>query len=229
MGVKENNYVPALGFHFLTPLYDAIVRITTRERRFKQALITQASLLPGQRVLDLACGTGTLSVWAKRRQPGAEIVGLDGDPAVLSIAEAKSRAAGVAITFHHGLSHELPYPNAHFDRILTSLFFHHLLPEEKWRTAQDLLRVLKPGGELHVADWGKPANNVMRTLFLPVQWLDGFANTNDNLQGKLMPMFENCGFVNVSEREHFNTSLGTLRLFSAVKPLKHNITEHPQT
>ena len=225
IGKQQDNYVPALGFHFLTPVYDLVVRKTTRERRFKQALIEQAGIQPGQRVLDVACGTGTLSIWAKQRQPIAEMVGVDGDPAVLSIAERKAKVAGVAFVFNQALSYALPYPDAHFDRVLTSLFFHHLSSEDKQRTARELLRVLKPGGELHVADWGKPANGLMRVLYLPVQWLDGYSNTEDNARGWLMPMFEATGFVNLQERAHFNTSLGTLRLFSAARPLPQTTQE----
>tara|TARA_R110002110_G_scaffold408762_1_gene630593 strand:+ start:6025 stop:6717 length:693 start_codon:yes stop_codon:yes gene_type:complete len=222
---KEDNYVPALKFHFLTPVYDLVVRSTTRERRFKQALIAQAAVRPGQRVLDLACGTGTLSIWAKQRQPSAELVGVDGDPAILGIAERKAKAAGVAVVFDQAMSYALPYPDAHFDRVLTSLFFHHLSWEDKQRTARELLRVLKPGGELHVADWGKPANGLMRVLYLPVQWLDGYSNTEENAKGRLMPMFKATGFIDVQERDHFNTLLGTLRLFTAVRPLPEKIQE----
>ena len=74
-------YIPALKFTWLTPLYDFVVATTTREKRFKQRLLQQASLQPGWDVLDLGCGTGTLALWAKQAQPAARIVGLDGDPA----------------------------------------------------------------------------------------------------------------------------------------------------
>lgn len=219
MMVENDTFVPALRFHFLTSAYDAVVRLSTRERRFKTALIEQADILPSQSVLDLACGTGTLSIWVKQRFPDVEVFAIDGDPAILARAAHKARSAHVDIAFEQGLSHALPYPDDHFDRVLSSLFFHHLSWEGKQRTAQELLRVLKPGGELHVADWGQPANPLMRLLFRPIQWLDGMANTQDNASGKLIPMFEANGFANLYERRHFNTAFGTLRLFSATKPL----------
>ena len=62
----EPKYVPALGYHWLTPYYDAVVGTTTRERSFKHALIKQAGFEPGQQVLDLASGTGTLAIWIKQ-------------------------------------------------------------------------------------------------------------------------------------------------------------------
>jgi ubiquinone/menaquinone biosynthesis C-methylase UbiE len=88
---SRDTYVPALAFDRLTPLFDSVVRVTTREQTFKRRLLDQAAIAPGERVLDLGCGTGTLALMAKRRQPDAELVGLDGDPAILERARAKAR------------------------------------------------------------------------------------------------------------------------------------------
>jgi len=215
---KQSRYVPALRFRWLTPFYDLVVSSTTRERRFKQALIKQARFEPGQRVLDLACGTGTLAIWIKQHEPQAEIYGVDGDPAILSLAARKAQKSNVVVRFDHALSYCLPYPADRFDRVVSSLFFHHLMWEDKERTAQELFRVLKPGAELHVADWGRPTSALMRGLFLFIQLLDGFKNTQDNVLGKLVAAFENAGFVAVTQRQTFSTLFGTMTLYSAVKP-----------
>jgi len=215
----DQSYVPALGYHWLTPLYDVVVRTTTRERRFKDALIGQACFTPGQRVLDLASGTGTLAIWIKQHEPLLDITGVDIDPAVIARATRKARTANVTVNFARALSHDLPYPAAHFDRVVSSLFFHHLNWQDKSRTAQELFRVLKPGGELHVADWGRPANVAMRGLFLMIQCLDGFGTTRDNAAGRLVSLFKGVGFVDVSERQTFSTIFGTLALYRAVKPV----------
>lgn len=211
-------FVPALGRAWLTPYYDVVVRTTTRERRFKRTLIEQAGLEPGQRVLDLATGTGTLSIWMKEHQPSLDIAAVDGDPAILSIASGKAAKVNADVRWIEALSTELPFPDAHFDRVVSSLFFHHLTPANKARTAGEAFRVLKPGGELHVADWGLPAGPLMRGLFLTIQLLDGFENTRDNLEGKLIPLFEQAGFVNVGQRQAFNTIYGTMALYAAVRP-----------
>lgn len=215
---SESKYVPALSFHWLTPYYDAVVGTTTRERSFKQALIKQARFAPGQHVLDLGSGTGTLVIWIKQHQPQASVTGVDGDLAILSLASRKAQKADVSVQFDHALSYSLPYPAAHFDRVVSSLFFHHLSWENKERTAQELFRVLKPGAELHVADWGRADNALMRGLFLFVQFLDGFKNTQDNVSGKLATLFEQAGFVQVKQRQTFSTIYGTMALYSAVKP-----------
>lgn len=214
---SEPEYVPALGYHWLTPYYDAVVGTTTRERSFKRALIQQACFEPGQRVLDLASGTGTLAIWIKQHQPQANVVGVDGDPAILALASRKAQKANVTVQFDRALSYELPYPAAHFDRVVSCLFFHHLSWESKQRTALELFRVLKPDAELHIADWGQATNALMRALFLFVQMLDGFKNTQDNVSGRLIPLFRDAGFAEVRQRQTFNTIYGTMSLYSAVK------------
>lgn len=212
------NYVPALGFHWLTPFYDVVIGATTRERSFKQALIQQADFAPNQEVLDLASGTGTLAIWIKTAHPQVNITGVDGDPAILSLATQKAVNAGVSVQFKQALSYDLPYSDASFDRVVSSLFFHHLSWENKERTAQELLRVLKPGAQLHIADWGQADNALMRGLFYSIQLLDGFKNTQDNVRGKLINLFKNAGFIDVTQQKTFSTMYGTMSLYRAFKP-----------
>lgn len=215
---REPGLVPALGFHRLTPWYDAVVGATVRERRFKSALIRQMLVQPGHQVLDLACGTGTLAIRLHQAQPGAAVTGVDGDPAVLAIASRKATRAGATVQFDQALSHDLPYPDRSFDRVVSSLFFHHLTWPQKEATAAEVLRVLKPGGELHVADWGRPTGPVMRALFLTVQLLDGFPSTRDHVQGRLALLFQAAGFAAVAVGQSFNTVFGTLTLYHARRP-----------
>ena len=124
---KTNSaYIPALRWKGLTPFYDAVLRWVMQEEHFKRELIRQAQIQPGQQVLDLGCGTATLTVMVKQAHPEAVVTGLDGDPEVLQIGRAKAEKAGVALTLDQGMAYELPYPDASFDRVLSSLMFHHL-------------------------------------------------------------------------------------------------------
>ena len=86
----ERTYIPALRFDRLTAFYDPLIRWTLREATFKTRLIRQAHLEEGHRVLDLGCGTGTLTLMIKAAHPEADVVGLDVDPKVLKRAEAKA-------------------------------------------------------------------------------------------------------------------------------------------
>ena len=212
-----DKYITALGIPWLTPLYDPIVRWTTREARVKSALIEQAALEAKMKVLDLASGTGTLSLMIKQRFPSIDVQGIDGDSKILQIAQAKSDSLGLNIKFEHGFAAHLPYADSSFDRIFSSLFFHHLELDDKHLAFTELCRVLKPGGQLHIADWGKPTNGLMRLLFYPIQWLDGFSNTQDNVQGRLPELIQNVGLSDVSIAQSFNTLFGTLTLYQASK------------
>jgi SAM-dependent methyltransferase len=218
MATAEPRYVPALGFNWLTWLYDPLLSATLREQEFKSALVRQATIAPGHRVLDLGAGTGTLTLLLKQVEPQAEVSGVDGDPEILERARRKAAEAGSPITFTEGMAHALPYPDASFDRVVTSLLLHHLANSEKKRALAEVWRVLRPGGELHVADWGKAQNFLMRVLFLGIQLLDGFESTGDNAAGRLPDMFREGGFVDVCETASYATLFGTLTLWQARKP-----------
>jgi ubiquinone/menaquinone biosynthesis C-methylase UbiE len=214
----SDRYIPALSYRSLTRFYDPVVALTTRERAFKRRVLQRALLEPGERVLDLACGSGTLAIAAAREAPGLEVVGVDGDPDILARAREKASAARAEIRFDEGLSTELPYPDATFDVLLSTLFFHHLLDEAKKRTAEEALRVLRSGGRLVLADFGKPQDPVMRVANLPVRLGDGFDVTAGNLAGRLPPVLGDAGFDGVSVTDRLRTPLGTVEVVVARVP-----------
>ena len=213
---KSDKYVPALSYDFLTPLYDPIVALTTREKTFKRELLRQIDLRAGKRTLDLGCGTATLTIDLKRSCPQAEVFGLDGDAKILALAGRKVEKADVEVALDAGLSYEMPYAGGFFDSVVSSLFFHHLTPENKQKTLAEIFRVLKSGGFLHVADWGKPANLLMKIASLPIEWLDG-ATTKDSFRGKLPELMAEAGFSEVIETASFDSVFGTIRLHRAEK------------
>jgi len=213
----EARYIHALRFASLTALYDPVVALTSRERAFKSALLDGAALQAGQRVLDVGCGTGTLACMAVLREPGLEMHGLDGDPDILARARRKAAQHEVSIQLAHGMSFKLPYPDAHFDRVLSSLFFHHLSLDGKRQTLSEILRVLKPGGRLHVSDWGAAQDPLMRAAFLVIQLFDGFETTRDSVAGRLPGMMAQAGFEGVHVDGRLRTLLGTLEVFRASK------------
>lgn len=217
MDKNRNTYIPALKYNWLTPVYDPLLKWTMGEFAFKRQLVRQAGIEKDNRVLDLGCGTATLTLLIKKTHPEAEVVGLDGDLKVLEIAKAKAVKTGLKIALERGMAFELPYPDRSFDRVLSSLVFHHLTRDNKVRTLKEVFRVLKPGGELHVADWGKPQNTLMRVAFLLVQMLDGFNTTADSVNGLLPELFSQAGFEDIQQTDRHITLFGTLALYRARK------------
>ncbi len=154
-----------------------------------------------------------LALWAKGRQPEATVTGLDGDPQILAIARKKAARVGHSVEFRLGLSDRLPFPDQAFDCVLSSLFFHHLELDQKIAALLEVQRVLRPGGALHIADWGKPTSGLTRGLFYVVQVLDGFSETRDHVAGRFPLLMKEAGFDRVAVRGTMTTMYGTLNLF----------------
>lgn len=218
---KPHGYVPALGFDWLTPLYDPLLRALLREDALKGRLVAQAGILPGHAVLDVGCGTATLAILVKRAHPDARVVGLDGDPKVLAIARRKIAAAGVDVELREAMAFDPALPAASFDRVLTSLVLHHLSRDQKRETLAAIARLLKPGGELHIADFGPPSGPYARLVSRVVAHFDGEDRVADNLKGVLPKLIAEAGFEDVRERGEAFTPFGTLVYLSARTPLAH--------
>ena len=217
--MAERRYLPALRFPALTRFYDPAIRLTTREETFKRRLLEQAAVGVRARVLDLGCGTGTLAIMAKRARPSADVSGLDADPEMLDRAHRKAREAELEIRFDQGLANELPYPDASFDRILSTLFLHHLRPEVKALTVAEVVRVLKPGGELHVADWGLPSDPLDAPPLAPDPLLRrGRANPREPLRVAARRVRARGPRRGRVETDRLRTPFGTLALYRARRP-----------
>ena len=213
-GVTDR-YIRALRFRALTRFYDPLLAVVLREAVWKSKLVDQVSAGPDMRVLDLGCGTGTLTVLLAKSSPQAEVVGLDADPDALERARTKAVRHGVTLRFVHGRADSPPFSARSFDRVVSSLLFHHLTGDDKKRAFRASYDLLDAGGELHVADWGKPHDLLMRLAFLPVQLLDGFATTGDNVRGVLPQMAHEAGFASVEETHRRRTVFGTLAFLVA--------------
>src|SRR5262245_55017283 len=153
MTQAHRHFVPAAGSDLLLPFYDPFTRLLGVAASLRQ-LAAQAELAPGQTVLDLGCGTGSLSLTAARAQPGIALTGLDPDPKALARARRKAERAGVALALEQGFGDALPFPDRSFDRVLSSFMFHHLESDEKPRVLREVRRVLRPGGSFHMVDFG---------------------------------------------------------------------------
>ena len=212
---KHARYIPAFHFHWLTRWYDPVMRHLFSETALKTALIAQARIQADQAVLDVGCGTGTLTLMIKQTEPHAAVYGLDVDPEVLDIARKKAGKAGETIMLQQGMATALPYEDESFDHVFASLVLHHLTQQDKQQALREAFRVLKPGGELHVADFGQPHDSVMWLISWVVRW---FEEVHDNILGLLPFFMADAGFGHVEETACYRTVLGAIALYRADKP-----------
>jgi ubiquinone/menaquinone biosynthesis C-methylase UbiE len=123
-------------------------------RELRQKTATLAQLQPGEQVLDVGCGTGTLAREVARRVGKAgHVAGID--PGAQQIAHARAQAArrNLPIEFQIGVIEQLPFPDQTFDVVFSTLMMHHLPAPLKRQGLAEIARVLKPGGRLVIADF----------------------------------------------------------------------------
>lgn len=212
-------FTPALGHPALSAFYDPAIALLTRERVWRARLLEQVAPKSGETIVDLGCGTGSFAVSLAQRAPGTRIIGVDPDSDILRRAEAKAAAAGQDIRFVEGFSRDVAalLGEGVVDKVVSSLVFHQLPMEEKRRGLAASLRALKPGGSLHIADYGRQTG-AMRLLFRVVQSLDGYENTQSNADGVLPDLIREAGFIEVRETGVLPTLTGAIAFHRAVRP-----------
>ena len=182
-----------MSLNWAAPFYDRWCARTGLGEPFRAETLRHAALRPGERVLDVGCGTGVLTRLA------AEAVGPTGqadgiDPAPKMIARARENAAreGSRVGFRLGVIERLPFEDRSFDVVLASLMIHHLPPDLKRGGLQEVHRVLKPGGRFIVVDfdWSR-AHPVWRMLAWPLRMAHML---RDHAAGRLTPYFVEAGF-----------------------------------
>lgn len=177
------------------PFYDVIAAVLFlgSERRLRETTADLARLQPGEAVLDIGCGTGTLTLVAKRRVESGRVAGVDAAPDMVETARRKAERAGLAIDFQVGLMQSLPFPDRSFDVVLSSLMLHHVPAEIRPQGFTELRRVLKPGGRLVAVDFRPPAHGGKRHL---VQMLLGRRMVEINL-AEHIPLLQRAGFEQI--------------------------------
>ncbi|MFD4669262.1 class I SAM-dependent methyltransferase [Lentzea sp. NPDC058450] len=146
---QERDYLPGMGKHYLLPFYDLLHRVSSLGRVHAE-MVGLARPQPGQRVLDVGCGTGNLLRATAKRHAGVELVGVDPDLKMLARAERKLRRANARLD--RGFAQELAFPDDSFDVVFSSLMLHHLDSRSQDEMLAEVRRVLKPGGVLVLAD-----------------------------------------------------------------------------
>lgn len=208
----ERGYVPALGFHWLTALYDPLIRGWGAAARVRATVIDVLELRAGMRILELGAGPGRLAIQIKRRHPDVVIDAVDVDARMVAFARRNAVCAGVEIGFREGDMARLPEVGA-YDRVYSTMTFHHLRPEAKQQAIVAARRALAPGGSFVVADFGRPRDPLQWALFSWIQQpLDGFQNTRPHRDGRFEQGLRDA-FGQVRSAGVWRTVAGTIETF----------------
>jgi ubiquinone/menaquinone biosynthesis C-methylase UbiE len=209
----RRDYLPAAGHDALLPGYDLLTRLLGMNRVY-DALIAQAELADGLRVLEVGCGTGNLTIRAKRAHPGAQLIGCDPDPLALTWAQRKIHGL-TGIRFERGYAQQLPYAEGEFDRVLSSMMLHHLDDTVKAEAAAEILRVLRPSGRLHLVDIG---GNMTARDGLAARLIMHNRHAAGNLGDSIPALLRAAGFDCSEIAAQRHRVIGRLTYYRAIRP-----------
>ena len=210
----ERRYLPAAGRDAFLPLYDPFTRLFGIDS-LRMALLDQAALQPHHRVLDVGCGTGSLAVLVKRLYPTVDVTGVDPDPKALARAERKANRTGVSVRFDRGFADALPYPGAIFDRVFSSLMFHHIPLSDKEQSLREIRRVLRPGGRLEFLDIANPGSHSHGLLS---RLIHSHAQVRDNVDERILALMTSAGFEKPTRAADRSLLFGQVAFFQATAP-----------
>jgi ubiquinone/menaquinone biosynthesis C-methylase UbiE len=209
-----HDYLPAAGHDALLPGYDLLTRLFGLNR-VHEKLIAQAELADGYHVLEIGCGTGNLTIRAKRTHPSVEVIGCDPDPLALRRAKRKtSHLSG--IRFERAYAQRLPYADGEFDRVLSSMMLHHLDDDAKTAAAAEIFRVLRPGGRLHLVDMG---GNMTAHDGLTARLVMRSHHAAGNLGDAIPRLLRAAGFDCAEIATHRQRFVGRLTYYRATCPV----------
>ena len=177
--------------------YDMLTNLLLlgKERAWRAATAEMAGIGQGDRVLDVGCGTGSLTLAAEALAGASgEVHGIDASPEMIEVARGKSTRSGANVDFRIGLIEEIPFPDDLFDVVLSSLMIHHLPDDLKRQGFVEIRRVLKPGGRFFAVDFAPPAAPLMQHLLSHVL---GHGMMRVDVR-EYVPMLEEAGFEQVT-------------------------------
>jgi demethylmenaquinone methyltransferase/2-methoxy-6-polyprenyl-1,4-benzoquinol methylase/phosphoethanolamine N-methyltransferase len=195
------------------PAYDAVAWLTSlgQEKNIRKQALKIAALKPGEKVLDVGSGTGTLGVAAWRKvRPDGEVTGIDASPEMVELARRKAKKKGSGAQFRVAPIESLPFDDASLDVVLSTFMLHHLPDDVKTKGFAEIARVLKPGGRFVAVDLAGEGRSFMTTAMA----LIGHQMPKDYAR-QLIAGMTDAGLADATE---VRTKFGYLAFLSARKP-----------
>ena len=204
-------YVPAAGHDRWLKFYDPLTKLLGAPAALR-TLLEQADLRAEQHVLEIGCGTGNLTLMLKQRHPRTHVVALDPDAHALDIARRKAERTHCEVRWVQGFGDAIPSADAAFDCVLSSFMLHHLTHDEKRATLIDVLRVLKPGGSMHIVDFAAPGEHPRGII---ARLLHRDAHLHDSAEGRITTLLDAVGFHSVEQVAIRQTLFGPISFYRA--------------
>ena len=158
-------------------------------------IVQMASIKPGDTVLDVGCGSGSLTLTAKQYTGrSGSVNGIDASPEMIEVARKKAKQMGMDVMFDVALIEKLPFGDSTFDVVISRLVMHHLPDDLKLQAFAEILRVLRPRGTIFLTDFQAPANPFLAHL---VSLFIGHPAMVQSNVSSLTPMLAQAGFVEV--------------------------------
>jgi demethylmenaquinone methyltransferase/2-methoxy-6-polyprenyl-1,4-benzoquinol methylase/phosphoethanolamine N-methyltransferase len=191
------------------PYYDLAVNLTTlgQAGRLRKMTVDNALIKPGDRVLDVGCGTGEVTLLAKTHTKGGQVHGIDPAPEMIGVARNKAARKGLEVDFRLGVIESLPFENSSMDVVTSSLMMHHLPDDLKARGLTEVYRVLKPGGRLLIADFMRPTRSFLNHLFMAFTRHQRLESGVEDLQ----KLLKAAGFGQITQLEEQILIIGFVR------------------
>lgn len=191
------------------PRYDSTVRLVLlgKDKALREMTAEMAQIKPGDKVLDVGCGTGSLTIAAKAQAGSTgNVLGIDAAPEMIDVARSKAARAGLEIEFRVGLIESLSFDDNLFDVVLSSLMMHHLPDDLKLKGLTEIYRVLKPGGHLLIVDMNRPTALLIKILTAYIVHEKMHTGAQD-----LPAMMKEVGFKEIESKDIWFRLLGFVR------------------
>ncbi len=206
---NSKKYISALSFDFLNGYYDRVIKIVM-PNEFRQIFVQQTNPFAYEIILDFGIGTSEIPILFKKEMPTLKIIGIDVDLKVLRIAEKKIKKENLNIQLLEYDGKVFPYLNTYFDKVVSCLGSHHLSLSQKQIALDEIFRVSKTDGKIHIADWGLERNKTKAKLLNFLKYFKVLKYIVEHGKRRFPACITRAGFKNLIETHYLKTGTGTL-------------------